>query len=177
MKDTTKIYIDGAWVDSAGTGTIDVVNASTEEVMGQVPAGTAADVDRAVDAARRAFDGWSQRTPEERRKELGRLHEGLQARAEEIAQTIAGEVGMPIKMARQIQVGLPLGNLASFVVPARGLRVGAGDRQQPGGARARSASWAASRRGTTRCTRSCARSAPPWRRAARSCSSRPRSRR
>src|SRR4051794_33103912 len=83
--------------------------------MGRVPAGTAADVDRAVDAARRAFDGWSQRTPEERRKELGRLHEGLQGRAEEIAQTIAGEVGMPIKMARQIQVGLPLGNLASFV--------------------------------------------------------------
>jgi len=115
MKDTTKIYIDGAWVDSAGAGSIDVINAATEQVMGRVPAGTAADVDRAVDAARRAFDGWSQRTPEERRKELGRLHEGLQARAEEIAQTIAGEVGMPIKMARQIQVGLPLGNLASFV--------------------------------------------------------------
>ena len=160
MKDTTKIYIDGAWVDSAGTGSIDVINAATEEVMGRVPAGTAADVDRAVEAARRAFDGWSQRTPEERRKELGRLHEGLQARAEEIAQTIAGEVGMPIKMARQIQVGLPLGNLASFVVAARGLRLGSRRSATAWSSASPSASWAASRRGTTRCTRSCARSAP-----------------
>jgi acyl-CoA reductase-like NAD-dependent aldehyde dehydrogenase len=115
VKDYTKIYIDGAWVDSTGTGSIDVINAATEAVMGRVPSGAAADVDRAVAAARRAFDTWSQTTPEERRKELSRLQEGLQARAEEIAQTIAGEVGMPIKMARQIQVGLPLGNLGSFI--------------------------------------------------------------
>jgi len=167
MKDTTKIYIDGAWVDSAGAGSIDVINAATEQVMGRVPAGTAADVDRAVDAARRAFDGWSQRTPEERRKELGRLHEGLQARAEEIAQTIAGEVGMPIKMARQIQVGLPLGNLASFVSLLEEFPW----EQEIGNSLvvpSPSAWWVASRRGTTRCTRSCARWARRWRPAARS---------
>ncbi|MEA3214133.1 MAG: aldehyde dehydrogenase [Acidimicrobiia bacterium] len=115
MKDYSKIYIDGAWVDSAGSGSIDVVNASTEQVMGHVPEGTPVDVDRAVAAARRAFVTWSQTTPDARKKELERLHEALSARAEEIAQTIAGEVGMPIKMARQIQAGLPIGNLASFV--------------------------------------------------------------
>ena len=115
MIERDKIYIDGAWEASSGSGSIDVVNASTEAVMGRVPSGTAEDVDRAVAAARRAFETWSQRTPEDRKKELQRLHEGLQARAEEIAQTIAGEVGMPIKMARQIQAGLPIGNLGSFI--------------------------------------------------------------
>jgi acyl-CoA reductase-like NAD-dependent aldehyde dehydrogenase len=115
VQEYSKIYIDGAWVDSAGSGSIDVIGAATEQVIGRVPDGTADDVDRAVGAARRAFETWSQTTPEERKKELQRLHEGLTARAEEIAQTIAAEVGMPIKMARQIQVGLPVGNLASFV--------------------------------------------------------------
>ena len=49
MQDYRKLYIDGAWVDPAGTDTIDVINAATEEVMGSIPAGTAEDIDRAME--------------------------------------------------------------------------------------------------------------------------------
>ena len=55
MTDTTKLYIDGAWVPSTGTETIDVENPSTEEVIATIPAGTAEDVDKAVAAAKAAF--------------------------------------------------------------------------------------------------------------------------
>ncbi|MDY7105661.1 MAG: aldehyde dehydrogenase family protein [Actinomycetota bacterium] len=114
MKDYREIYIDGAWVPSAGTGSIDVINASTEEVMGRVPNGVAADVDAAVAAARRAFPAWSSTSPEERGKVLRRLHEGLMARQAEIAETVAGEVGMPISLSTMIQAGLPIANLEQF---------------------------------------------------------------
>ena len=53
------LYIDGRWVASTGSDTVDVVNPATEEVWGRVPDGTAEDVDRAVRAARKAFAGWS----------------------------------------------------------------------------------------------------------------------
>ena len=59
MIERDTIYIDGAWVPSAGTGTIDVIDAATGEVMGRIPDGTPADVDRAVAAARAAFPAWS----------------------------------------------------------------------------------------------------------------------
>ncbi|MGE5210886.1 MAG: aldehyde dehydrogenase family protein, partial [Acidobacteriota bacterium] len=59
MRDYTNIYIDGAWVPSDGTGRIEVINAGTEQVMGSIPEGTASDVDKAVAAARRAFDSWA----------------------------------------------------------------------------------------------------------------------
>ena len=65
-----KLYIDGAWVPSTGSGTIDVVNATTEEVMGRVPEATPEDVDRAAKAAKAAFEGWSTISVEERGKYL-----------------------------------------------------------------------------------------------------------
>src|SRR5206468_10957089 len=102
-----KIYIDGAWVASAGKGTIDVINSTTEEVMGSIPEGTADDVDKAVTAAKRAFPGWSQTSVEERGKYLQRITEGLQARMTEIAQVVSQEVGMPLNLSTMIQAGLP----------------------------------------------------------------------
>ena len=72
MHEYRQLYIDGGWVDPAGTGTIDVVNASTEQVMGSVPEGSAADVDRAVAAARAAFDGWAATAPRKRLPTWGR---------------------------------------------------------------------------------------------------------
>src|SRR4051812_1275392 len=107
MQNRDRLYIDGAWVPSAGTGTIDVINASTEEVMGNIPEGNAADVDKAVAAAKKAFGEWSQTPKEERAKYLQRITEGLQARSQDIATTIAGEVGMPITLSTIIQAGLP----------------------------------------------------------------------
>jgi aldehyde dehydrogenase (NAD+) len=102
-----KLYIDGEWVDPAGAETIDVVNASTEEVMGRIPQGTPEDVDRAVAAARRAFETWSQVPMAERAERLRAIAAGLAARSDEIAATIAQELGMPIGLSKAIQAGLP----------------------------------------------------------------------
>ncbi len=109
-----KLYIDGSWVDSKGTDTLEVINSTTEEVMGTVPLGTTEDVDRAVAAASRAFEEWSTTTIEERAKILDRIQQGLAARTEEVATTIAQEVGMPINLARLIQVGLPITSFSSM---------------------------------------------------------------
>ena len=108
------LYIDGTWVRSTGSETIEVVNPATEEVIGSVPAGTPADVDRAVAAARRAFPDWAGRGPEERAKYLSGLQEALAARQEEIASTISAEMGAPTKFAVAVQTGLPLAVLASY---------------------------------------------------------------
>jgi len=90
-------FIGGEWVQPSGSGTIDVVSASTEELIGQVPDGAPADVDRAVAAARRAFDDgpWPHMTPVARAEVLGRLSQALQARAQALADTISAENGSP----------------------------------------------------------------------------------
>ena len=107
MKTYDKVFIDGAWVKAGGAGSFDVINSATEEVMGRVPAGTAADVDRAVAAARAAFETWSQTSLEERASYLQKIQEGIMARSAEIAATVTGEVGMPIRLSTMIQAGLP----------------------------------------------------------------------
>jgi acyl-CoA reductase-like NAD-dependent aldehyde dehydrogenase len=111
MKSYDKIYVDGAWVDAGGEGAIEVIDSTSEEVMARVPRGTAADVDRAVAAAKAAFESWSQTTPEERAKYLGRIGEGLMMRMDDIATAVSREVGMPKSLSMLIQAGLPL---ASF---------------------------------------------------------------
>ncbi|MFL6239247.1 MAG: aldehyde dehydrogenase family protein [Actinomycetes bacterium] len=113
MPDANACYIDGAWVPSSGTGTIDVINPATEEVVGRVSDGTAEDVDRAVAAACAAFPTWSATSVDERVKFLTRIQEGLAARQEEMAQTIVAEMGAPLKFATQVQAGLPLAVLGS----------------------------------------------------------------
>ena len=107
MNDRDQLYIDGTWVASTGSGTIEVINPTTEEVMGRIPDGTPEDVDRAVRAARAAFDAWSQTDKEERAKYLQKITEGLQARMMEVANLISQEVGMPSNLSMMIQAGLP----------------------------------------------------------------------
>jgi aldehyde dehydrogenase (NAD+) len=103
-----KIYIDGAWVPSAGSGSIDVFDSSNGEVIAQIPEGTADDVDKAVQAARAAFDGWSRTSPEERAKFCTRIGEGLAGRMDEIATVITREAGMPKWLSSIVQAGLPI---------------------------------------------------------------------
>ncbi|HET9771592.1 MAG TPA: aldehyde dehydrogenase family protein [Acidimicrobiia bacterium] len=122
MIERDAIYIDGAWVPSGGTGTIDVYGAASEEVVGRVPDGVAADVDRAVAAARAAFPAWSATGAEERAKHLQRIQEGLFARQDELAQLIATEVGMPIRLAAMIQVGLPSAQVGNYAQVLRDFR-------------------------------------------------------
>src|SRR5580693_7110098 len=93
------LYIGGDWRKPAGTGAIDVLSASTEEVIGSIPEGNAEDVDRAARAARAAFDGWSQTTVAERADWLLKISGALKERSEEIARTISLEVGTPLSMS------------------------------------------------------------------------------
>jgi acyl-CoA reductase-like NAD-dependent aldehyde dehydrogenase len=103
-----ELYIDGKWQPQSGSGSIDVLSASTEEVIGSVPEGTAADVDRAARAARAAFESWSQTTIEERAGWLLKLAGALTERSEQIANIISQEVGSPISMSTNVQAGLPV---------------------------------------------------------------------
>ena len=107
VKNYDQFYVNGKWVQPAGAGMIDVINSTTEEVMGRVPEGTAEDINAAVAAARAAFAGWSETPPSERARYLSAIAEKLQARVNEIAEVIASEVGMPLPLATAVQAGLP----------------------------------------------------------------------
>lgn len=107
-----KIYINGAWVPSEGMGVLEVTNSATEEIIATIPDGTVGDVDKAVAAARAAFEGWSALPKEKRAEYLMKIHAGLEARTQEIAEAVAREVGMPVGLSTMIQVGLPKGNFA-----------------------------------------------------------------
>ncbi len=107
-------FINGQWVRPAGSGTIDVVNSTTEEVMGRIPEGTAADVDAAVAAARAAFESWSTTPVEERARYLQLIADRLAMRKEEIALLVANEVGMPLPLATAVQAGMPAGVMGSY---------------------------------------------------------------
>jgi betaine-aldehyde dehydrogenase len=109
-----KLYINGQWTEPAGKGLLDVINSTTEEVMGRVPEGTQEDADRAVAAARAAFDSWSGLAVAERAQYLQRISERLQARQQEIAAIIASEVGMPLPLATAVQAGLPAVVMGSY---------------------------------------------------------------
>jgi betaine-aldehyde dehydrogenase len=103
-----KIYIDGAWVaPSSPSVLLDVTDSGSEEVIARVVAAGEGDVDRAVQAARRALESWSARPVAERADLLDKLQAGLTRRAEEIARAISAEVGMPLRQAQMIQAGYP----------------------------------------------------------------------
>jgi aldehyde dehydrogenase (NAD+) len=106
MTEYAKFYIDGAWVEPDGTGRLEVIDSTTEEVFATVPAGTPADIGRAVAAAKAAFQPWSEQAPAERSKQLRRVAEGLESRKDEIADVEAHEIGMPRPQSASIQVGL-----------------------------------------------------------------------
>jgi acyl-CoA reductase-like NAD-dependent aldehyde dehydrogenase len=115
VKTFEHFYIDGGWQKPLGTETIEVRSASTEEVIGRVPKGTAADVDRAVAAARRAFDsGWGSTTPAERAEWVNKLAAALERRVQDIATTISQEVGMPIRMSTIVQAQSPVNITRTF---------------------------------------------------------------
>ena len=109
-----KLYANGEWVEPAGRGMLDVINSTTEEVMGRVPEGAAEDINRAVSAARRAFETWSATSAAERAGFLQKISAGLVARQNEIAAIIASEVGMPLPLATMVQAGMPAMVMGSY---------------------------------------------------------------
>jgi len=109
-----RIFVGGDWVEPESTERIEVVNPATEEPLGSIPACGPADADRAVRAAREAFDAWSRTPREERAGHLEAIAAGLGERSDEIAATIAQELGMPLKLSKIIQAGLPTAQFAAM---------------------------------------------------------------
>ena len=114
MKTRTSLYRDGAWVEPSSPEVIEVENPTTEQVIGTVPAGGPGDVDVAVAAARAAFPAWSQTPVAERAEVLRRIRDGLAKRQDEIAATIATEMGCPLRIATKIQAALPQTVLGAY---------------------------------------------------------------
>ncbi len=109
-----RIFIGGEWIEPEGAETLEVINSTSEEAMGTIPACSAADADRAVVAARDAFASWSQTSREERAGYLGAIAAGLGERADEIAATISQELGMPLTLSKMIQAGLPIAQFGAM---------------------------------------------------------------
>ena len=104
MSNAKKFYIDGAWVDPISKETLAVINPATEETVETIAMGSASDVDRAVAAARKAFDSYSQSTKEERLALLDRIVALYLERKDELAAAITTEMGAPAWLAGAAQV-------------------------------------------------------------------------
>jgi aldehyde dehydrogenase (NAD+) len=108
------LYVNGAWVPSSSGEGVDIVNPATEEVVDRVPAGSPNDVEAAVAAARAAFPDWSARPPAERAAYLAAAAGLLKERADQVAATIATDLGAPLQLALKVQTLMPAGVLASY---------------------------------------------------------------
>jgi aldehyde dehydrogenase (NAD+) len=110
-----QFYIDGRWVDPVAARDFQVINPATEAVAGVISMGSAADVDRAVAAARRAFEGFARTTAQERRALLEKILVGYKAHYDEIATAISDEMGAPMKLARESQAAVGVGHLTAMI--------------------------------------------------------------
>jgi aldehyde dehydrogenase (NAD+) len=114
MVNRMQFYIDGAWVDPlVKKNSAQVVNPATEEVMYEIAVGSKADVDKAVAAARRAFNTFSQTSREERIALLARIIEVYKTRVKDIGAAVSDEMGAPLPMAERLQAGAGLGHIAA----------------------------------------------------------------
>ena len=121
VRDT--FYIGGEWVRPDGAGVHEVLDSTTEDVLGKVPEGVESDVVRAVGAAADAFGPWSATPDAERARLLGELSSALAARTDTVAETISREVGMPYALSKIIQVGLAVGAFADAAAALGDLRL------------------------------------------------------
>jgi len=115
MRESLKFYIDGQWVAPLELKTTNTVNPATEEVSGTIALGSAADVDRAVKAARKAFATWSLTSREDRLAVLERILHEYQKRVGDLAAAVTEEMGAPKGLANGFQVGLGLGHLTTAI--------------------------------------------------------------
>lgn len=120
MREYTKFYIDGAWVDPAQPKTLDVINPATEGVAGKISLGSEADVDKAVRAARKAFATFSQSSREERIDILERIIAEYQKRFEDMAKAITEEMGAPAWLAQRAQAAMGIGHVQTALEVLKG---------------------------------------------------------
>jgi aldehyde dehydrogenase (NAD+) len=115
MRNYTQFYIDGQWVDPISAKTADVINPATEEVSGTISLGSAADVDKAVAAARRAFESWSQSSVKERLDLLRSIQAEYANRMQELGEAVTEEMGAPLSLGCGFQAGLGAGHLQTAI--------------------------------------------------------------
>ncbi|MGV9675960.1 aldehyde dehydrogenase family protein [Nocardia sp. NPDC003482] len=115
MREYTKFYIGGDWIDPAESRTFDVVNPATEQVCGRVAAGSAEDVDRAVAAARAAFPAWSRTSVADRIALLRNISERFEERSADLAAALTEEMGAPAALAGGFHCDLAAGHLATAI--------------------------------------------------------------
>ena len=115
MIDKRKFYINGQWTNPSVANDFDIIDPSTEDVVGVISLGGQADTDAAVAAAKSAFPSWSQTSKEDRLILLEKLLKVYKARQEEMAQAISLEMGAPQKLARAQQVGAGIWHLQGFI--------------------------------------------------------------
>ncbi|WP_367714347.1 aldehyde dehydrogenase family protein (plasmid) [Nitratireductor sp. GISD-1A_MAKvit] len=108
-------YIDGRWVPPVTPRELDVINPADEQPFATISLGSAADVDKAVSAARAAFAGWSTTTREERIEFLETLVEEYKQRIDDMAKAISAEMGAPMKLATEAQAAAGLGHMKAFI--------------------------------------------------------------
>jgi aldehyde dehydrogenase (NAD+) len=113
--DNRQFYIDGAWVDPVEPKELKVINPATEEVAGVISMGSSKDVDRAVMAARRAFDSYSRTSPVERLALMERILVAYKAHYGEIAEAISTEMGAPITLSKGGQTGIGVGHISAMI--------------------------------------------------------------
>ncbi|TNE36922.1 MAG: aldehyde dehydrogenase family protein [Alphaproteobacteria bacterium] len=113
MKVYDKFYINGEWVAPEGTEMLEVLNPATEQPIAKIAMGNAADVDKAVKAAQKAFETWGRTTPAERIEVMQRVIAAVQARVGELAEAISDEMGAPMWLANAAQAPIGVGHLAT----------------------------------------------------------------
>jgi 1-pyrroline dehydrogenase len=113
-----KNFVGGEWVDAIEGGTMEVLNPATGDVIAEVPSGTQADVDRAVDAAKKALPEWLETTPQERSEALLKLAAAIDDNTEELAELESQNVGKPLGYARD-EMPVSADNLRFFAGAAR----------------------------------------------------------
>jgi aminobutyraldehyde dehydrogenase len=113
-----KNFVAGKWVDAVEGGTAEILNPATGETIAEVPQGTQADVDRAVEAAKSALSDWLETTPQERSEMLLKLADALDASTEELAQLESQNVGKPLPAARD-ELPVSSDNIRFFAGAAR----------------------------------------------------------
>ncbi|MBN8812447.1 MULTISPECIES: aldehyde dehydrogenase family protein [unclassified Sphingomonas] len=122
MRSYLKQFIGGEWVESQGGTRHEVINPATEEAVTEITLGSAADVDQAVAAARKAFESFSRTSVDERVALIEAILAEYKARAGDMAEAISQEMGAPISLARTAQVGSGLGHLMSAANALREFR-------------------------------------------------------
>jgi aldehyde dehydrogenase (NAD+) len=115
MKECLKFYINGEWVDPAEKKTLDVINPATEEPCAKISIGSAKDVDKAVAAAKKAFETFSKTSVDERIALLSKIMEVYQSRYGEIAEAISMEMGAPAKLSQVAQAAMGLAHLGTTI--------------------------------------------------------------